>query len=112
MSGETNRLVELARRSADPDARELAADFVSVSKPTIGFTGHGAQSDYVPAVSYTDRRCASRPDSATRILHIDDVNIRGELAAGKVVIVARLQGVDEQGNITTLPAAQTLPGLA
>tara|TARA_R110001592_G_scaffold310481_1_gene585036 strand:- start:6560 stop:7801 length:1242 start_codon:yes stop_codon:yes gene_type:complete len=106
MSGETNRLVELARQvQLDPDARELDVILSTGEQVTIGLLAMALKAIDVPAVSYTGSQVRIVTDSAhnkARILHIDDVNIRGELAAGKVVIVAGFQGVDEQGNITTL----------
>ncbi|NHW87617.1 aspartate kinase, partial [Escherichia coli] len=59
----------------------------------------------VPAVSYTGNQVRILTDSApnkARILQIDDQKIRGDLKAGRVVVVAGFQGVDEHGNITTL----------
>jgi aspartate kinase len=106
MSGETNRLIELARQvQIDPDARELDVILSTGEQVTIGLLAMALKAIDVPAVSYTGSQVRIVTDSAhnkARILHIDDANIRGELAAGKVVIVAGFQGVDEQGNITTL----------
>jgi aspartate kinase len=106
MSGETNRLIELARQvQLDPDARELDVILSTGEQVTIGLLAMALKAIDVPAVSYTGSQVRIVTDSAhnkARILHIDDVNIRGELASGKVVIVAGFQGVDEQGNITTL----------
>jgi aspartate kinase len=106
MSGETNRLIELARQvQLDPDARELDVILSTGEQVTIGLLAMALKAIDVPAVSYTGAQVRIVTDSAhnkARIQHIDDVNIRGELAAGKVVIVAGFQGVDEQGNITTL----------
>ncbi|MFT6616962.1 MAG: aspartate kinase [Halopseudomonas sp.] len=106
MSGETNRLIELARQvQLDPDARELDVILSTGEQVTIGLLAMALKAIDVPAVSYTGSQVRIVTDSAhnkARILHIDDVNIRGELASGKVVVVAGFQGVDEQGNITTL----------
>jgi aspartate kinase len=106
MSGETNRLIELARQvQLDPDARELDVILSTGEQVTIGLLAMALKAIDVPAVSYTGSQVRIVTDSAhnkARIQHIDDANIRGELAAGKVVIVAGFQGVDEQGNITTL----------
>jgi len=106
MSGETNRLIELARQiHADPDAREMDVILSTGEQVTIGLLAMALKAIDVPAVSYTGSQLRIVTDSAhnkARIQHIDDANIRAELAAGKVVIVAGFQGVDEQGNITTL----------
>lgn len=106
MSGETNRLIELARQvQGEPDAREMDVILSTGEQVTIGLLAMALKAIDVPAVSYTGSQVRIVTDSAhnkARIQHIDDANIRTELAAGKVVIVAGFQGVDEQGNITTL----------
>ncbi|WP_373186042.1 aspartate kinase [Halopseudomonas sp.] len=106
MSGETNRLVALAQQvQAEPDAREMDVILSTGEQVTIGLLAMALKAIDVPAVSYTGSQVRIVTDSAhnkARIQHIDDANIRGELAAGKVVIVAGFQGVDEHGNITTL----------
>lgn len=106
MSGETNRLIELAKQvQAEPDAREMDVILSTGEQVTIGLLAMALKAIDVPAVSYTGSQVRIVTDSAhnkARIQHIDDANIRAELAAGKVVIVAGFQGVDEQGNITTL----------
>ncbi|MFN3578968.1 MAG: aspartate kinase, partial [Pseudomonas sp.] len=106
MSGETNRLIELARQiQPEPDAREMDVILSTGEQVTIGLLAMALKAIDVPAVSYTGSQVRIVTDSAhnkARIQHIDDANIRAELAAGKVVIVAGFQGVDEQGNITTL----------
>ncbi|MDL2425216.1 aspartate kinase, partial [Pseudomonas sp. BAgro211] len=59
----------------------------------------------VPAVSYTGNQVRILTDSShtkARIVSLDDANIRADLKAGRVVVVAGFQGVDEQGNINTL----------
>ncbi|WP_339847409.1 aspartate kinase [uncultured Halopseudomonas sp.] len=106
MSGETNRLIDLARQvQLEPDPREMDVILSTGEQVTIGLLAMALKAIDVPAVSYTGAQVRIVTDSAhnkARIQHIDDANIRGELAAGKVVIVAGFQGVDEQGNITTL----------
>lgn len=106
MSGETNRLIALAREmQPEPDARELDVIISTGEQVTIGLLAMALKSLDVPAVSYTGAQVRIVTDSAfnkARIQHIDDQRIRADLAAGKVVIVAGFQGVDEQGNITTL----------
>ncbi|SFM16086.1 aspartate kinase [Halopseudomonas yangmingensis] len=106
MSGETNRLIDLARQmQATPDPRELDMVLSTGEQVTIGLLAMALKSRGVPAVSYTGSQVRILTDRAfnkARIQHIDDANIRADLDAGKVVIVAGFQGVDEQGNITTL----------
>lgn len=106
MSGETNRLIELAKQvQGEPDAREMDVILSTGEQVTIGLLAMALKAIDVPAVSYTGSQVRIVTDSAhnkARIQHIDDANIRAELAAGKVVIVAGFQGVDEKGNITTL----------
>ena len=106
MSGETNRLIDLARQiQAEPDARELDVIVSTGEQVTIGLLAMALKAIDVPAVSYTGAQVRIVTDSAfnkARIQKIDDEAIRADLSAGKVVIVAGFQGVDEQGNITTL----------
>ncbi|PAU87901.1 aspartate kinase [Pseudomonas sp. WN033] len=106
MSGETNRLIDLAKQmQAVPDPRELDVIVSTGEQVTIGLLAMALKSRGVPAVSYTGSQVRIVTDSAhnkARIQHIDDANIRADLEAGRVVIVAGFQGVDEQGNITTL----------
>ena len=98
MSGETNRLLGLAREiSAMPDGREL---------DMIAATGEQASSGLLAlALSYAGWQVPVHTDSAytkARITSIDDVRIRADLDAGYVVVVTGFQGVDEGGHITTL----------
>ncbi|GGH92459.1 aspartate kinase [Pseudomonas fluvialis] len=107
MSGETNRLIDLAKQiSGDqPVARELDVMVSTGEQVTIALLAMALIKCGVPAVSYTGAQVRILTDSAfnkARILHIDEQNIRADLNAGKVVVVAGFQGVDEQGNITTL----------
>ncbi len=106
MSGETNRLIDLARQmQAEPDPRELDVIISTGEQVTIGLLAMALKSINVPAVSYTGAQVRIVTDSAynkARIQQIDDAAIRADLDAGRVVIVAGFQGVDEQGNITTL----------
>jgi aspartate kinase len=106
MSGETNRLIDLARQiQAEPDARELDVILSTGEQVTIGLLAMALKAIDVPAVSYTGSQVRIVTDSAfnkARIQQIDDQRMRADLAAGKVVIVAGFQGVDEDGNITTL----------
>jgi aspartate kinase len=106
MSGETNRLIALAREfQADPSARELdvmvsTGEQVSVALLAMALTDLGLK-----AKSYTGAQVRILTDSAhtkARILKIDEGGIRTDLDAGYVVVVAGFQGADAHGNITTL----------
>ena len=106
MSGETNRLIALAKEmQANPDPRELDMVVSTGEQVTIGLLAMGLKELGLDAVSFTGGQVKILTDSAhtkARIQHIDDVPMREALAAGKVVIVAGFQGVDADGNITTL----------
>ena len=106
MSGETNRLIALARElMPDPDPRELDVVVSTGEQVTIGLTAMALMDLGIKAKSYTGTQVRIVTDSAftkARILHIDEANIRADLNAGHVVVVAGFQGVDEHGNITTL----------
>lgn len=106
MSGETNRLIGLAKAiNAQPDPRELDVMVSTGEQVTIALLAMALIKRGVPAVSYTGNQVRILTDSAftkARILQIDSEKITGDLKAGRVVVVAGFQGVDEQGNITTL----------
>jgi aspartate kinase len=106
MSGETNRLIALAKEiMPTPDPRELDVMVSTGEQVTIGLTSMALMDLGIKAKSYTGSQVRIVTDSAftkARILHIDDAKIRADLDAGYVVVVAGFQGVDEQGNITTL----------
>ena len=106
MSGETNRLIDLARQVTDqPVPRELDVIVSTGEQVTIALLAMALVKRGVPAVSYTGNQVRILTDSAhnkARILQIDDQKIRADLNAGRVVVVAGFQGVDEHGNITTL----------
>lgn len=106
MSGETNRLIGLARAiTEDPSGRELDVLVSTGEQVTIALLCMALQKVGCEARSYTGPQVRILTDSAftkARILDIDDENIRADLAAGRVVVVAGFQGVDEHGNITTL----------
>jgi aspartate kinase len=106
MSGETNRLLGLAKEiSAQPDPRELdmlasTGEQASVALLAIALHGEG-----IDAVSYTGWQVPVKTDSSytkARIESIDDERILGDLDAGKVVVITGFQGIDGDGNITTL----------
>jgi len=106
MSGETNRLIGLAREiMAEPDPRELDVIVSTGEQVTIGMTTLALIELGIKAKSYTGSQVKILTDDAhtkARILKIDHHNIQEDLDQGCVVVVAGFQGVDEQGNITTL----------
>ncbi|MDR3413966.1 MAG: aspartate kinase [Formivibrio sp.] len=106
MSGETNRLIALAKEvQANPDPRELDVIISTGEQVTIGLLAMALKELGQDAVSYTGAQVKILTDSAftkARIQQIDDAPMRADLSAGKVVIVAGFQGVDAEGNITTL----------
>ncbi len=106
MSGETNRLLALAKElSPNPDPRELDVVAATGEQVTIGLLAIALHELGIKARSYTGGQIRMLTDSAftkARILDIDVEPIRKDLAAGTVVIVAGFQGVDADGNITTL----------
>ncbi len=106
MSGETNRLVELAKATQEtPSPRELDVLLSTGEQVTIALLAMALEARGCPARSYTGSQVHIRTDSAfnkARILDIDNQHVRADLAQGRVVIVAGFQGIDEAGNITTL----------
>jgi aspartate kinase len=106
ISGETNRLIALAKQVSDnPSPRELDVAIATGEQVTIGLTAMALHDLGLKAKSYTGGQVRILTDSAfnkARILHIDDAPMRQDLADGYVVVVAGFQGEDEHGNITTL----------
>ena len=106
MSGETNRLIGLAKQiQADPDPRELDVIAATGEQVTIGLLTMALKQLGLKAKSYTGSQVRVLTDSAftkARILEIDDAKMRADLAAGTVIVVAGFQGVDGEGNLTTL----------
>lgn len=106
MSGETNRLLELSRAVVDqPDSRELDVLLSTGEQVTIALLAMALKKIGVPARSFTGGQVHILTDNAhnkARILDIDKKRVTEALNAGEVVVVAGFQGVDEQGNITTL----------
>ncbi len=106
MSGVTDSLIKLARSvHSEPPARELDVLLATGEQQTIALLAMALEKIGVPARSYTGQQVHIRTDSAfgkARIMDIDDRRIRADLAAGRVVVVAGFQGVDDNGNITTL----------
>ena len=106
MSGETNRLIGLAEEiSPSPRGREMDVLVSTGEQVTIALLSMALEKQGQPARSYTGGQVRILTDSAhnkARILNIDEGNIRSDLDAGRVVVVAGFQGTDENGNITTL----------
>lgn len=106
MSGETNRLIDLARQiSTQPDPREYDQMVSTGEQVSISLLAMALKELGVGARSLTGRQVAIKTDNAynkARIESIDDENIREQLDTGNVVIVAGFQGIDAEGNATTL----------
>ena len=106
MSGETNRLIDLARQiSNNPDPREYDQMVSTGEQVSISLLAMAIKVLGIGARSMTGRQVAIKTDNAhnkARIESIDDKNIREQLDAGNIVIVAGFQGIDEEGNATTL----------
>ena len=110
MSGETNRLLGLAKELApassdDSYRRELDMLAATGEQTSSALLAIALQAEGLACVSYAGWQVPIRTDSAytkARIEAIDDTRVRADLAAGRVVIVTGFQGVDAQGNITTL----------
>jgi aspartate kinase (EC 2.7.2.4) len=106
MSGETDRLIRLAREiHARPDERELDVMVSTGEQVTIALTAMAIQQEGIPARSYTGSQVRILTDNAhtkARILDIDAARLRADLDAGFVVVVAGFQGVTDRGDITTL----------
>ncbi len=106
MSGETNRLLGLAREiHAQPDLRELDMIAATGEQVSVGLLAIALKAIGVDAVSYAGWQVPVATDSAhtkARITSIDDKRVRADLDAGRVVIITGFQGVDDAGNVTTL----------
>ena len=106
MSGETNRLIGLAKEiMAQPDPRELDMIASTGEQVSVGLLAMALLAIGKDAVSYTGWQAGIRTDSAftkARIQSIDDSRVMADLNAGKIVIITGFQGVDEEGNISTL----------
>ncbi|WBY01596.1 aspartate kinase [Ramlibacter tataouinensis] len=110
MSGETNRLLGLAKELAPANPspaylRELDMLGSTGEQVSVGLLSIALQAEGVQAVSYAGWQVPIRTNNAytkARIDSIDDRKVRADLDAGKVVIITGFQGVDEGGNITTL----------
>ena len=106
MSGETNRLIGLAREiSENPNPREMDVLVSTGEQVTIALLCMALQQIGCDARSYTGGQVHILTDSAhskARIMDIDHARVCADIKAGRVVVVAGFQGVDEHGNITTL----------
>ena len=110
MSGETNRLLALAKDLAPPAptesyGRELDMLAATGEQASSALLAIALQAEGMESVSYAGWQVPIRTDSSytkARIESIDDVRVRGDLNAGRVVIVTGFQGIDDAGNITTL----------
>ena len=110
MSGETNRLLGLAKdllpNAHTPEAlRELDAIAATGEQVSVGLLALALQAQGLQAVSYGGWQVPIATDSSfskARIASIDDTRVRADLAAGKVVVITGFQGIDPEGNVTTL----------
>ena len=110
MSGETNRLLGLAKElspsGSSPELlRELDMIACTGEQVSVGLLAIALQAEGLQAVSYSGWQVPIKTDSSftkARIQSIDDQRVRADLAAGKVVVITGFQGVDENQNITTL----------
>lgn len=110
MSGETNRLLGLAKELApavpdDKVCRELDMLASTGEQVSVGLLALALQAEGMDAISYAGWQVPVRTNSAytkARIESIDDVKVRADLNAGRVVIITGFQGIDDKGHITTL----------
>ncbi|WP_221800901.1 aspartate kinase [Oceanobacter mangrovi] len=106
MSGETNRLIGLAKSiSENPSPREMDVLVSTGEQVTIALLAMALEKRGVSARSYTGWQVGIKTDSAfmkARIEDIDTDSMRAQLNAGGIVIVAGFQGIDDDNNITTL----------
>jgi aspartate kinase len=110
MSGETNRLLALARQLAPGTTttevlRELHMIASTGEQVSVGLLSLALHAEGVPAVSYAGWQVPISTDRSytkARIQRIDDARVRADLDAGKVVVITGFQGVDEHGHVTTL----------
>ena len=110
MSGETNRLLGLAKELSPASTtaalqRELDMIASTGEQVSVGLLAIALQAEGMEAVSYAGWQVPMRTDNSytkARIESIDDQRVRADLAAGKVVVITGFQGVDADSNITTL----------
>jgi aspartate kinase len=110
MSGETNRLLGLAKELAPAQTtpevmREMDMIAATGEQVSVGLLAIALQAEGMEAVSYTGWQVPIETDNSftkARIQSIDDKRVRADLAAGKVVIITGFQGITPDGHITTL----------
>ena len=106
MSGETNRLLGLAKEiTGQPDPRELDMLAATGEQASVALLAIALQAIGKQSVSYTGWQVPIVTDNAytkARIQSIDDVRVKKDLDAGRIVIITGFQGIDGEGNITTL----------
>lgn len=106
MAGETNRLLKLAHDASPlPDPREMDALAATGEQVTAALTAIAIQAQGGPARSFLGHQLKVLTDSAftkARIKAIDAARVMDAVSAGQIAVVAGFQGVDEEGNITTL----------
>jgi aspartate kinase len=106
MSGETNRLLGLAKEiTSQPEPRELDMLASTGEQVSVALLALALQSIGKQAVSYAGWQVAIKTDSShtkARIESIDEAKVKQDLNAGRIVIITGFQGVDDKGNITTL----------
>ena len=106
MSGETDRLLALAKEvSKNPNDRELDVLLSTGEQVTIALLSMALEARKYPARSFTGAQVHIRTDKShnkARILEIDAARVRKTLKEGKIVVIAGFQGIDSDGNITTL----------
>lgn len=106
MAGETNRVIGLAKEIAEhPNPRELDVIAATGEQVSVGLLAIALQSIGKQAVSYAGWQVAIKTDNShtkARIATIDDAKVKRDLKAGKIVIITGFQGVNAQGDITTL----------
>ncbi|KAF1010874.1 MAG: Aspartate kinase [Burkholderia gladioli] len=106
MSGETNRLLGLTKEiSSQPDPRECDMIASTGEQVSVGLLAIALQEIGIPAVSYAGWQVPIKTDSAftkARIQSIEDARVKKDLEEGKVVMITGFQGIDPEGNITTL----------
>ena len=106
MSGETNRLIGLAKEvMPQPNPRELDMLASTGEQVSVALLAMALQAIGKEAVSYAGWQVAVKTDSAftkARIQSIDDAKVQKDLDAGRIVIITGFQGVDSEGNIATL----------
>ncbi|MCR2746834.1 aspartate kinase [Limnobacter parvus] len=106
MSGETNRLIGLAKEiQAEPDPRELDMLCCTGEQASVALLAMALKAEGLDAIGFSGWQVPIKTDSSytkARIESIDDTRVKAELNAGKVVIITGFQGIDEAGNQTTL----------